>query len=64
MRPEPVCFEKSGKSQNGLREMAMPLEHVIHCMCNISSYCQIFAVIYAANLLSTREFINLPLSGV
>lgn len=44
--------------------MVMPLEHVIHCACNISSYCQIFAVIYAANLLSTREFINLPLSGV
>lgn len=44
--------------------MVIPLEHVIHCVCNISSYCQIFGVIYAANLLSTREFINLPLSGV
>lgn len=64
MKPEHVCFEKNGKSQNGLKEMVMPLEHVIHCVCNISSYCQFFAVIYAANLLSTREFINLPLSGV
>lgn len=64
MRPEHVCFEKSGKSQNGLKETVMPREHVIHCASNISSHCQIFAVIYAANLLSTREFINLPLSGV